>query len=146
MYQALPATTQILDNISALNVRIESVEKFLKAYSSPLTPFAEFIVLASDKYGIDHRLLPAVAMQESNLCKKSPQGSYNCWGYGIYGGKILSFEGYQGAIETVAKGLSQDYIAKGLDTPAKIMIKYTPSNTGSWASAIEYFMEQLRIF
>lgn len=31
------------------------------------------IVAIADKYNIDFRLLPAIAMQESNLCKSDPR-------------------------------------------------------------------------
>lgn len=144
IYSALPPNSQPLKTeILGLNVRVESIENFLKTYGSPLVPFSEFIVSTSDKYGLDYRLLPAVAMQESNLCKKAPANSFNCWGYGIYGGKILTFSGFEEAIETVARGLSKNYTAQGLLTPKEIMSKYTPSNTGNWAYAVEYFMQKL---
>lgn len=146
MYSALPETNQEAQGVSALNVKVEVVERFLANYRSPLTPYAEFIVNTSDSYNLDYRLIPAVAMQESNLCKKIPDNSYNCWGYGIHGGKILTFSNYQEAIQTVAKGLAENYKAKGLETPQEIMTKYTPSNSGDWAFAVEHFMEQLKIF
>lgn len=144
MYSALPSNSQALNNnLKSLNVRVEAIERFLKTYKSPLVPYAELIVETSDKYGLDYRLLPAMAMQESNLCKKAPLNSYNCWGYGIYGGKILAFSGFEEAIEKVAAGLSRDYKEYGLTTPKQIMAKYTPSNTGAWALAVEYFMQKL---
>lgn len=146
MYFALPQTQTEEQNVLGLNIRVESVQRFLKNYGSPLIPYAEFIVSTSDSYNIDHRLIPAIAMQESNLCKKAPTNSHNCWGYGIYGGKILSFANYQEAIQSVAKGLSQNYKSAGLITPREIMTKYTPSNTGNWALAVEYFMQQLNNF
>lgn len=147
LYSALPQEARITkNNIFALNVRKEALEKFLQTYQSPLTPYAQQIVNTSDKYGLDYRLLPAIAMQESNLCKKAPTGSYNCWGYGIYGKKTLTFENFEKAIETVASGLAQNYKAQGLSTPREIMTKYTPSNTGDWAFAVEYFMQQLSLF
>lgn len=147
MYSALPPGSQPLKtDILGLNVRVESIENFLKTYGSPLVPFSEFIVSTSDKYGLDYRLLPAVAMQESNLCKKAPVNSFNCWGYGIYGGKVLSFSGFEEAIETVARGLAKNYKNQGLLTPKEIMTKYTPNNTNNWAYAVEYFMQKLTLF
>lgn len=146
MYSALPQTQVDGQSVFGLNVRVESIERFLENYGSPLAPYAQFIVNTSDSYDIDHRLIPAIAMQESNLCKKAPSNSYNCWGYGIYGGKILTFANYQEAIQSVAKGLAQNYKAAGLVTPLEIMSKYTPSNTGDWAAAVEHFMEQLNNF
>ena len=39
--------------------------------------------------GFDYRLLPAIAMQESTLCRSIPVDSHNCWGWGIYGDKVM---------------------------------------------------------
>ncbi|MDO8570528.1 MAG: hypothetical protein Q7R97_03000, partial [Candidatus Daviesbacteria bacterium] len=90
------------------------------------------------------KLLPAIGMQESNLCLKTPAGSNNCWGFGIYGGTVKTFANYEEAIDTVTRGLAQNYIARGLDTPEEIMKVYTPSNTGAWAASVTHFMEQLQ--
>lgn len=147
MYSALPSNSKANKFIvKSLNIRTEAIEKFLASYQSPLLPYAQYLVDAADKYGLDHKLLPAMAMQESNLCKKAPINSYNCWGYGIYGKKILTFNGFEEAIDTVAKGLARDYKAQGLITPKEIMAKYTPNNKGQWAFAVEYFMQQLNLF
>ena len=82
-------------------------------------------------------------MQESTLCEKAPQDSYNCWGFGIYGGKVTRFESFEQAIETIARTLSQNYHAKGLIEPVDIMSRYTPSNTGEWADNVSYVMERI---
>lgn len=146
MFAALPNNPVTQSQIKDKNVRVEVVENFFKAHNSPLLPHAELVVKTADKYGLDYRLIPAVAMQESNLCKKVPSNSHNCWGYGIYDGKVLTFDNYEQAIETVTKGLALNYKAAGLVTPQEIMSKYTPSNTGKWAMAVEYFMDQLNLF
>ena len=82
-------------------------------------------------------------MQESTLCEKAPADSYNCWGFGIYSGKITRFESFEQAIETIARTLSQNYHAKGLIEPVDIMSRYTPSNTGEWADNVSYVMERI---
>lgn len=120
------------------------IRQFLAKYNSPLLPYAENIVKAADTYKLDFRLLPAIAMQESNLCLKIPENSYNCWGYGIYGGKITKFTDYPEAINTVSKALSQHYKNQGLKSPEEIMTKWTPSSNGSWANGVNYFMQELR--
>ena len=87
---------------------------------------------------------PAIAMQESNLCKRSPENSFNCWGFGIYGQKVTRFSDYEEGIEAVTKTLALKYKADGLDTPQEIMRRYTPQSNGSWAESVEYFMDQLQ--
>jgi len=144
-FAALPTTDNSLeDQILSKDGRVENLREFFSRYGSPLEPFSQKIVESSEKYGIDFRLLPAIAMQESNLCKKAPQNTYNCWGFGIYGGKVTSFSGYEEAIETISKTLAKDYRDIGLITPEQIMTKYTPSNSGDWALSVNHFINQLQ--
>lgn len=116
--------------------RIAVLKAFFRRHESPLYEHADFIVKVSDEYQLDFRLIPAIAMQESTVCKFIPNNSHNCWGWGIYGNKIMRFGSYPEAIETVAKGLKTNYIDKGLSTPEAIMAKYTPNSKGSWAHGV----------
>lgn len=144
-YAALPSMENITTaEIIRMDVRVALVQEFLAQYSSPLEPFAKDIIAAADLYGIDFRLLPAIAMQESNLCKKAPDDSHNCWGFGIYGKKQKTFDNYPQAIAAVTKTLAQQYVANGLETPMEIMSKYTPSNDGAWARSVTHFMDRLQ--
>lgn len=144
-FAALPTTDNLLaDQISSKDSRVENLKFFLNRYGSPLEPFSGKIIESSEKYNLDFRLLPAIAMQESNLCKKAPRDTYNCWGFGMYGKKVTSFAGYEDAIETVSKTLAKDYRDIGLITPEQIMTKYTPSNNGAWALSVNHFMNQLQ--
>ncbi len=144
-YAALPTAANILDEeIVEKDARVEIVRQFFAQYNSPLEPFAPEIIQKAEIYGLDYRLLPAIAMQESNLCKKAPAGSYNCWGFGIWGGRVTKFSGYSEAIETVTKTLAKQYKTKGLETPEEIVKKYTPSDNGTWSYSVSHFMEQLR--
>jgi hypothetical protein len=143
-YAALPTSQNTMaGDIAQEDGRKEKVRQFLAKYKSPMEPHAGDIVDAADMYGLDHRLIPAIAMQESNLCKKIPHGSHNCWGYGIYGGKVTKFSDYKEGIYTVTKGLATRYKPKGLVTPEQIMTMYTPSSNGSWAFSVRHFMEEL---
>ena len=144
LFTALPQDTNFIEeNATIQDARVEIVRQFLDRYSSPLAPYAKLLVETAETYHLDFRLLPAVAMQESTLCKKIPEDSYNCWGYGIYGDNVLRFDSYEEAIENVGKGLSVDYIHDGLSTPELIMDRYTPSSDGSWAVSVRSFMEKM---
>lgn len=143
-FAALPAASGSLKTtINAQDARLASVRVFFQRYNPALIPYAINIVESADKYGLDYRLLPAIGMQESNLCKKFPKNSYNCWGFGIYGTKVTRFDNYKDAIETVSKTLAKKYKAIGLETPEQIMTKYTPGSNGSWADGVNHFMDQL---
>lgn len=145
-FRALPERkADFYISLETKDARIEVLQDFFKKHSSSLLPFAAEIVAKADEYSLDYRLLPAIAMQESNLCKKIPQNSFNCFGFGIYGGKVLKFSGYDEAINSVSKALSQEYAKKGLVNPKEIMTKYNPTNTNSWAESVSYFMQNLQI-
>lgn len=130
-------------DISLSDGRAANLKSFFRKYNSPLYDNAETIVKVSDQYQFDYRLLPAIAMQESNLCKYIPEDSYNCWGWGIYGNTVLRFDSYDEAIETVGKGIKNEYLDKGLLTASAIMQKYTPSSKGSWAHGVNTFLKAL---
>lgn len=130
-------------NVSFGDSRVSNLMSFFRKYNSPLYDYADRIVQVSDEYKFDYRLLPAIAMQESNLCKYIPDNSYNCWGWGIYGNTITKFNSYNNAIESVAKGVKTQYIDKGLVTASAIMQKYTPSSNGSWAHGVNTFLQAL---
>jgi hypothetical protein len=143
-YAALPTTQNIFTaDITEKDGREEKLRQFLKQYNSPLEPYAADIIAAADEYGLDFRLIPAIAMQESGLCKTIPYNSYNCWGFGIYGKTITRFKDYQEGIYTVTKALATRYKDKGLITPDQIMTMYTPSSNGSWAFSVNHFMDKL---
>jgi hypothetical protein len=145
IYAALPtAQNSFFTEIIETDGRTEAIRQFFARYDSPLEPYAADVVKAADQYGLDFRLLPAIAMQESNLCKRIPEGSNNCWGYGIYGGKVTRFKDYGEGIYIVSKTLGTKYKGQGLVTPAQIEEVYTPPSEGSWAHGVNHFMDQLQ--
>lgn len=147
-YQAIPtslATQEVF--ISSTDARPALVYNFFKQFRSPLADFSDQFIEMADQHNLDFRLLPAIAMQESNGGKIMPNNSYNPFGYGIYGKYVIRFSSFSEAIETVAKGLRKDYLNLGLTTPQQIMTKYTPSSLakgGSWALGVSAFIEQIR--
>lgn len=145
IFAALPAADTILSaQIEQRDGRVESVRTFLNSYSSALAQHAEVIVQMADKYHIDYKLIPAIAMQESTGCKIIPINSYNCWGFGIYGTNVKRFSSYPEAIDVISQAISKHYVDRGLDTPASIMPIWAPPSNGSWAKGVAYFMQQMQ--
>lgn len=148
LYQALPQSQiQVKEEVSFQDGRSKIVEEFFQNYHSVLASFAQDFILVADKYQLDFRLLPAIAMQESNGGKKMPEDSFNPFGFGIYGSRLIRFQSFEEAIETVALSLRKDYLNQGLATPEEIMTRYTPpslSKGGAWAKGVSSFMEELR--
>lgn len=148
LYSALPKVeTSVSDGIEASDGRAKIIENFFKGYKAPLSEHSQTFVVVADKYQLDYRLLPSIAMQESNGGKKVINDSYNPFGYGIYGKLALKFNSWDEAIERVGKALRDDYLNQGLKNPTQIMAKYTPPSLekgGAWAKGVSTFMEELR--
>lgn len=147
-YAALPPS-QTSQNIQSAEItqsdgRAERLKQFFASYNSPLEPYAQDVVDAADQYGLDYRLVPSIAMQESGLCKTIPNDSYNCWGFGVYNHTAVHFDSFKDGIYTVTKALATRYKNQGLVTPQQIMTMYTPSSNGSWANGVNYFMQALQ--
>lgn len=122
------------------------IAEFLEKYDSPLKPYdywGEFLTELADKHDMDYRLLPSIAMQESNLCKKIPPNSYNCLGLGVHSQGTWHFDRYEDNFSAAAEILRENYIDQGYITPEQIQTKYTPGSNGSWEYAVNYFMNIL---
>lgn len=133
--------------VETQDARAILVANFLERYNSPLQPYSyygQLFVELADKHQLDFRLLPAIAMQESNLCKNIPPESYNCLGFGIHERGTLEFENFDANFERAARELKMYYIDQGLTTPQEIMTKYTPSSNGSWADSVNQWMTEMR--
>lgn len=148
LYAALPATEGFIsDEISHADGRAKIIENFFNAYKAPLSEQSKTFIKVADKYQLDYRMLPAIAMQESNGGKKVIKNSFNPFGYGIYGGLVVRFNSWEEAIERVGRALREDYLNNGLKNPTQIMAKYTPPSLakgGTWAKGVNTFMEELR--
>lgn len=145
IYASLPETfPSVSGKIIFSDARIDIIKNFLSKYNSPLSEHSEFIVKTSDKYSLDYRLITAIAMKESGLCKIIPEESYNCWGWGIHSKGTLMFDSYDEGIETVSKGLKENYIDKGFTTVEEIMTKYAHPDSTTWADGVLQYMDQMK--
>lgn len=134
---------KINDSVIGDDARPLIIERYLTKYKSPLLPYSRLIFDLSQTYGFDYYWIVAIAQQESNLCKKIPENSHNCWGYGIHKSGTLRFENYELALKSYAEYLKKQYFDKGLNTPELIMKKYCPSSNGSWAHGVQQFIDEL---
>lgn len=133
--------------VEVADARAAIVTRFLERHGSPLTPhhfYGEKLVEIADRYNLDFRLLPAIMMQESNLCKRIPEGTNNCLGFGIHARGTLGFSTYEAGFERAAREIKANYVDIGLTTPEEIMTKYTPSSKGSWANSVNQWMAEMR--
>lgn len=80
--------------------RADVIDSYYKSRSMPLAGQGMNFVLISEKYGLDWRLLPAVAVRESSggkaACYNNPFGWGSC---------KIKFNSYREAMESVGKNL-----------------------------------------
>jgi len=133
----------IFESVSGDDARPLIIKKYLEKYKSPLVPYSDLIFKLSQDYGFEYYWIVAIAQQESNLCKKIPEGSHNCWGYGIHKRGTLTFDSYELSLKSYAEYLKREYFDKGLNTPELIMSKYCPSSNGSWARGVNQFIKEM---
>src|SRR5687767_13132893 len=100
LYSALPPNTmEDSDSIVVEDARAKIIETFFKKHNAPLADYSHAFIQTADKYGLDWRLLPSISMQESNGGKKVITDSYNPFGFGIYGSKVLKFSSWEEGIQ-----------------------------------------------
>jgi hypothetical protein len=148
---SIQATNIVIDNSisgQVLGEKITDMRPILVANflsKTPLEPFSKYIVEVADRYQIDYRLIPAIAMKESGGGAAINQVTHNAWGFENGSTK---FDTWETAIDTVGRTLKTRYIAKGLTTPEQIMAVYAPPQLetgGKWAKDINYFFTQMEI-
>ncbi|HPD45095.1 MAG TPA: hypothetical protein PK131_02875 [Candidatus Woesebacteria bacterium] len=140
---AIASDKKIYDQVIGVDARPLIIEKYLEKYHSPLLPYADLIFNLSQTYGFEYYWIVAIAQQESNLCKKAPENSFNCWGYGIHQAGTLKFDNYEIALKSFAEYLKREYFDKGYNTAELIMEKYCPNSSGSWAYGVNQFIEEM---
>jgi len=131
------------EEITTDDARPLIIKGYLEKYKSPLLPYSDLIYSLSKTYGFDYYWMVAIAQQESNLCKKIPENSYNCWGYGINSKGTLKFDNYEIALRSFAEYLDREYFKKGRTTAEQIMAKYCPHSDGSWARGVNQFIAEM---
>lgn len=116
--------------------KIENIKTYLERRNSPLATYAKEIVEASDRYGIDYRLVAAISIIESSGGKHTFR-TYNAWGWGK-----MNFSSWEEGIEQVSFGLGR-YYSRGLNTPQKIAPYYCPPSASEWARKVTFVMGEI---
>ncbi len=102
---SIPSATTT-NNVVAVTIedtrsqRASQIDKYFKDRSMPLNGQGMNFVLTAEKYGLDWRLLPAIAVRESSGGKKACYNNPFGWG-----SCKIKFNNYNEAIESVGKNL-----------------------------------------
>lgn len=121
------------------------LKAYLEQFNSPLAPFADSFITNADKYNLDWRLVASISGLESTYGKQIPYNSYNGWGWGIYGDNVLRFNSWPEGIETISKGIRENYLKdKPESDPYFIGPTYAASPT--WAVRVDFIMSQMEAY
>jgi hypothetical protein len=105
LYNVSKSEEVIVDGLTQAQRAAKIDTFFTKRDNSPLAGYGLAMVEAADYYGIDWRLLPAIATIESNggkmMCN-TKKAEHNPFGYG---GCTIRFNDFNHAIDIVAKNL-----------------------------------------
>jgi hypothetical protein len=131
-------------------------ELLLKAFilkfqpTSPMLPFTSSFIQTADTYQIDFRMIPAIAMCESNLGARMPsKDSFNAWGIAVYTGQQNGkvFNDWPHAIDWVGKYIREKYYNRSITDLVEIGAIWAPPSVAkenSWARCVEGFMDKIR--
>lgn len=143
-------TEQVLGaHVTAGDARTMLLSQFLAQHGSPLAEYAEYILDRAEHYGIDYRLVPAIAMCESNAGKRMPsRDSHNAWGISVETGETsgANFPNWFYAIDWVSRYLKEKYYARGITNLIDIGAIYAPPSVASgnsWANCVDHFMVEI---
>lgn len=122
--------------------RAEILQLYLERYNSPLADHAKTFIQQADANNLDWKLVAAIAGLESGYGIQIPGGSYNAWGFGIYGNHVRYFTSWDDGITTVSTALRTDYLGNNPETNVyQIGARYAASPT--WAARVSANMYQI---
>jgi hypothetical protein len=147
---ASSGTSQVLSaTITAGDARVLLLREFMNRHKSPMALYADTIVSEADRYGIDFRLLPSIAMCESNLGKRVPtKDSFNAWGVAVYTGQTSGkkFQDWPSAIAWVSRYVKEHYYDRGYTDLYDIGAIWAPpsvENGYSWTNCVDGFQNSI---
>jgi hypothetical protein len=136
--------------VSPTDTRAEKIDAYFSKWDLPLAGYGAKMVAAADKYDLDWRILPALAMLETtggkNLCDNVRNGirNHNIAGFG---GCSLFFATYEACFDAVAKTISGNgentahlYEGKSIE---QILEVYNPPGTPGMT--VGYHKKALRV-
>ena len=138
-----PVLFSLTEQLTGSDSRAAIIDQYFENHNCPMVGTGKKMVEVSDKYGFEYWWLPAIAWQESTCGKQIIEGSYNPFGFGIYGDNVIKFANWDDAIDRVGKELQKNYFELGLNEPCEVQQKYTPPSKGSWCESVKFFRDEM---
>lgn len=109
------------------------LQKFLSSHGSPMAPHAAEILTAAARYGVDHRLVVAIAGVESTFGRHCR--GFNAWGWNNGSTRWTS---WPASIDSYTKAFARGYPDRA--DIKRFARRYNPNTPKAWASKVAYFM------
>lgn len=128
-------TATIRTSSSSIDNRVNILSAFLERYKSSMD--AKELITASDKYGLDWRLLPAIAGVESTFCRNY---IHNCFGW--------NKDKTPASPDRVARGiiLEKPYAKWNKDRTNiyLLAVPYNYAHPEEWTKKVNFFMGKIK--
>lgn len=132
--------------VYVIDPRITTLQTFFEKKQSPLVDSAATFIEVADYYGLDWKLLPAIAGVESGFEKAGNTSDFNPFGY-MCNDHPCRFSSFDQAIRRVARTLGTGIAYKGYRETGSLYILaevYNHCSPEDWSKKIIYFEEQIR--
>jgi hypothetical protein len=108
---------------------VRQLTKFLARKRSPMTPYADDIIVAANRYHVDPRVVVAIAGVESTFGRNSR--GFNAWGWN---NGATRWRSWSESIDTYTRLLGQKY--PNHRDPARIARRYNPVTPEAWSRKV----------
>lgn len=131
---------------------VAQLRRFLTRRKSPLAPYAATIVAAGRKYGVDPRLIVAIAGAETTFATNPAAGRDITTGHNPFGmGPHIQYPSWEAGIEAATRNLRKNYLDQGLGSVVAIRNKWAPLGAANdptglnsaWVKNVSGVLEQL---
>jgi len=120
--------TKFKEPIRPRDPKAIALENYLRRQDSPLHKHSDLIIELSKLYGVDYKMIIAIAGLESGYCEINI-GKNNCWGFGSYSWPTL-----ETGIREYFRLMNKGYFSKGRNTIQEIAPIYNSANTENFMS------------
>lgn len=118
-------------------VTADQIRDFLSRHNSPMAGHAEEIILAGNRYGIDPRMIVAIAGVESQYGKRCR--GFNAWGWN--GGRTR-WSSWTESIDVYSASMGTNY--PNWRNIKKVAPRYNPNTPEAWGRKVAFLMDSIQ--
>lgn len=118
-------------------VTASQIRDFLSRHNSPMAAHAEEIVFAGNRYGIDPRMIVAIAGVESQYGKRCR--GFNAWGW--HGGRTR-WSSWSESIDLYSASMRSNY--PNWRNIQRLAPRYNPNTPEAWGRKVAFLMDSIQ--